>query len=350
MRHWVILAGGKGERFWPLSRRDRPKQFLDLEGQGRTLLQQTADRLTQTGEEVAIWVVTTAPVADLVREQLPDLPTDRLLIEPEPRDTAAAIAWTTWQIAQRHGEEAIIGFFPADHWIAPGPTFGETLEQAVVLVQSQPAIVTLGIEPTHPATGYGYIQQGHPVDVDQLQGVYRVQRFTEKPDRPTAEGFLNQGGFYWNSGMFLFQAGIALGELDRHCPHVIQPIRDKGTTAYGDLAKLSIDYALMEKTELAYVIPAAFGWDDLGDWLALGRLLPPQSDGNVAIGHHLGLDTQRAIVYNGDPDELVVTLGLEDLVVVREGKVTLIAHRHHTQNIKAIVKALQNHERWGDLL
>jgi mannose-1-phosphate guanylyltransferase len=346
----VILAGGKGERFWPLSRLDRPKQFLSLDGSGRSLLQATADRLLAMTEDwQTVWVVTSAHLAEGVREQLPDLPEENLLLEPEGKDTAPAVAWSTVEIAKRFGRDAVVGFFPADPWIGDEAAFRSTLKAAAELAAQEDAIVTLGISPTFPSTGYGYIQQGQSAGKYGEFPAYHVQRFTEKPDRATAEQFLSTGDFSWNSGMFIFRAGVTLDELQTHAPEIMEPIADKGVAAYADLPKKSIDYALMEKTQNAYVLPAAFGWDDLGDWNAIDRLLKTDQ-ANVELTNHIGLDTQGTLFYGTNPDELIVTIGLEDLVIVRDGNATLIVRKDRTQDIKQVLKDIQAHPQFKTLL
>jgi mannose-1-phosphate guanylyltransferase len=348
----VILAGGKGERFWPLSRKHRPKQFLCLDGSGRSLLQSTADRLlAMTGTWDDLWVVTASHLAEGVREQLPDLPEANLLVEPEGRDTAPAVAWSTLEIAQRVGRDRVLGFFPADHWIADPDKFQATLEAATALASQTEAIVTLGITPTFASSGYGYIQQGDTAGQHGIAALpaYRVQRFTEKPDRATAEEFIATGEFSWNSGMFVFRAGVALDELHRYAPEILNPLQTDGVAAYPTLPKTSIDYALMEKTQQAYVLPVAFGWDDLGDWNAIERLLKGDQP-NVELGRHVGLDTQGALLYAANDQELIVTIGLEDTVVVRDGNVTLIVKKDRTQDIKQALKAVQAHPDYQNLL
>jgi mannose-1-phosphate guanylyltransferase len=346
----VILAGGKGERFWPLSRRHRPKQFLCLDGTGISLLQATAQRLLAlAGGWPNLWVITAAPIASGIQAQLPPLPSGNLLIEPEGRDTAPAVAWASLAVAERYGEETVLGFFPADHWIGDQGAFEQTLTAAITFAQKTEAIVTLGIQPTHPATGYGYIEQGLPsIDCAGL-AVYPVSRFTEKPDLPTAEAFIKSGRYSWNSGMFFFRAGVVLAELERHAPQLLQALRERGVEAYASLEKISIDYTLMEKTQRAYVLPVNFGWDDLGDWNALERLLPAQG-ANVNIANHVAQESQGCIVYASDPGEVVVTLGLEDLVIVREGNVTLVARKDKTQAIKTVLKRLAQDDTYQSLL
>lgn len=346
----LILAGGKGERFWPLSRINRPKQFLSLDGTDQTLLQATANRLLALADGwERLGVITASHLAERVREQLPELPAENLLVEPEGRDTAPAVAWGTLEVARRFGEDAVVGFFPADHWIQDQNSYQQTIRAAATLARTQPAIVTLGITPTHPSTGYGYIEQGELTGTYEGLGAYRVTRFTEKPDRTTAETFISSGRFSWNSGMFVFQAGVAIAELQTHAPEILEPIQSQGVAAYAHLPKRSIDYALMEKTQKAYVLPAAFGWDDLGDWNAIERLLK-QEQPNVELGNHIGLGTQDAIFYASNPEEVIVTIGLKDVVVVRDGHVTLIVNKDQTQDIKKAVELIRNHDQFKHLL
>ena len=347
----IILAGGKGERFWPLSRRQYPKQFLQLDTSGRSLLQGTADRLLAiAGGWQNLWVITASHLEAGVREQLPELPPDNILVEPEGRDTAPAVTWATLEVARRYGQEAIVGFFPADHWIEDAQQFTHILHAGAELAQTQGAIVTLGIQPSYPSTGYGYIEQGEALGDFGGYGAYRVARFREKPDLATAQTFLESDRFSWNGGIFIFQAGVALGELRHHAPAVIGPLESQGVAGYSQVAKISIDYALMEKTQKACVLPVDFGWDDLGDWNALGRMLTPDAQNNVAVGSHQDLQSQGCIVYNANPQETIVTLGLEDVVVVRAGNATLVAHKSATQDIKKVLKQLTDNPDTQDLL
>jgi mannose-1-phosphate guanylyltransferase len=337
----VILAGGKGERFWPVSRRQHPKQFLSLDGSGLSLLQSTAQRLLPlAGDWSSLWVITASHLATGVRQQLPDLPDSNLLIEPEGKDTAPAVAWATLEVAQRHGESTIAGFFPADHWIADEAAYHDTVRAAAALASSRGAIATLGITPTFPSTGYGYIEQGEAIDTQEPNAAFQVARFTEKPDQATARDFIASGRFSWNSGMFIFPTGIMLQELDRHATEIMEPLRAKGVDAYATLTKLSIDYAVMEKTDKACVMPVSFGWDDLGDWNAVERLRQTPDQPNVEMARHVSIDTTGSIIYTSDKDEVVVTIGLEDMVIVRDGKATLVVHKNRTQDIKKAVKAI----------
>ncbi|NER52354.1 MAG: mannose-1-phosphate guanylyltransferase [Symploca sp. SIO1A3] len=346
----VILAGGKGERFWPLSRKYRPKQFLSLDGSGKSLLQATAERLSKlSGDPEKLWIVTSASMAQGVQEQLPQLPEKHLLAEPEGRDTAPAVAWAILEIARTYGEDAIVGFFPADHWIQDQKAFHTTIEAATKLASAEDSIVTLGITPTHPSTGYGYIEQGEKLGNLEGLPIYKVSQFTEKPDRETAESFLATNQFSWNSGMFIFRAEVVLAELRAHAPEIIGPLEEQGVAAYPQLPKKSIDYALMEKTQLSYVLPASFGWDDLGDWNALERLLNGDSP-NVELANHVGIDTEGAILYSSSEEEVIVTIGLEDVVVVRDRNATLIVKKDRTQEIKQVLKELRSNPKFNNFL
>jgi mannose-1-phosphate guanylyltransferase len=349
----IILAGGKGERFWPLSRKHRPKQFLSLDGTGVSLLQGTAQRLlTIAGGWENVWVITSAQLAAGVQEQLPELPIANLLVEPEGRDTAAAVAWATLMVSARYGSQATVGFFPADHYIADEAEFNKTLAAAAALAVETPSIVTLGIAPHFPATGYGYIQEGAKAGEFLGHQAFQVNRFTEKPDRDTATEFLKLGNYTWNSGMFIFTAQTLLNEMQQHAPEIMMPLLAKGIEAYPTLPKQSVDYALMEKTQLAYVLPVSFGWDDLGDWNAIERLLKGDEahNPNVELAQHIGLDTAGAILYASSNDEVIVTIGLEDVVVVRDGNVTLVVDKNRTQEIKGVLGKIKESDQFEHLL
>ncbi|MGC1309294.1 MAG: mannose-1-phosphate guanylyltransferase [Phormidesmis sp.] len=350
----IILAGGKGERFWPVSRLKRPKQFLCLDGGDRTLLQSTADRLLPLASWDQLFVITAAHLADGVAEQLPKMPSENILVEPQGRDTAPAVAWATLEVAKRFGDEAVCGFFPADHYITDEARYCDTLRAAMALAVREGVIATLGITPTFPSTGYGYIEQGSAAGTLTAGSVidlpaYKVSRFAEKPDKATAETFLSSGKYSWNSGMFIFPAAVMIAELKAHAPEMTHALIEKGVDAYATLDKLSIDYAVMEKTDRAYVVPANFGWDDLGDWNAIERLLKGDNQ-NIEMCQHVGIDTAGSILYSADPDEVIVTIGLEDIVVVRDGNATLIVKKDRTQDIKQAVKTLGAQDKFQHLL
>lgn len=340
----VILAGGKGERFWPLSRLQCPKQFLCLDGSGKSLLQSTAERLLNlAGGWQNLRVITSQLLADGVKQQLPLLPLENILVEPMGKDTAPAVTWASLEIEKLYGKSACVGFFPADHYIGNQVEFEKTITTGIKYALDNDAIVTLGIKPEYPSTGFGYIEEGERQGEKDGISIYKVNRFTEKPNIETAKDFIATGRYSWNSGMFIFPVGLVLGELGKYAPEILQPLREKGVSAYEELAKISIDYALMEKTPLTYVIPAEFGWDDLGDWNALERLLE-KKETNVVVGNFVGKDTYNSIIYNNEKGEVIMTIGMDDVVIVREGNATLVVNKNQTQEIKNALKLLQERE------
>lgn len=342
----VILAGGSGERFWPLSRKNKPKQFLTLEDGGMSLIQATAERLMQLcGSYEKIFVVTSTEYRSQVLEQLPDLPSENLIVEPVARDTAPAVLYAALTVKKFY-PNAVMGVFPSDHRITEPQAFVEVMQAAIVVAASEQAIVTLGITPSYPATGYGYIQRGtFLIEVSGL-AAYQVNCFTEKPDLATAEAFIDSGLYSWNSGMFVWHVDTVLAEYAQYQPQMHQILteamqeRGKIKDIFPFIEKISVDYAILEKSKRVVVIPAEFGWDDLGDWNALERLLQRQGQ-NVSVGKHLGLDTEGAIMYTTNGDDLIVTIGLEDVVIVRTQEVTLVVRKDRTQDIKKIVQKLK---------
>ncbi len=333
----VIMAGGRGQRFWPISTEDKPKQFLDLERRGRTLLQATFDRLWPLcGGADKVFVITGERYADLVRQQLPDLPTENLLLEPVGRDTAPAVALAALEISARF-DNAVMGLFTADHRVGNVPVFGQAVRQALTLTQKTNGLTTLGIKPHYPATGFGYIQAGEP-----LADGFKVARFVEKPDEATALGYLAQGGYYWNNGIFLWHTQTILSELKRHVPELmaeLEPAFRQGRIAkvFPKLKKISIDYAVLEKTDKAYVVPADYDWDDLGDWLAVERHLG-NGEANTVSGNHIHLDSHNNIIYCEDEQSVIVTIGVEDLVIAKSGDTVLVTRKDRAQDIKKLLE------------
>jgi mannose-1-phosphate guanylyltransferase len=355
----LIMAGGVGQRFWPLSTAERPKQFLDLERSGRTLLQATFDRvLLSTKQADKIFVITGEHYARLVQEQLPDLPHDNILLEPIGRDTAPAIALAMLEIKHRLGNP-VVGVFPSDHRVGNVAAFLETSKMAFRQAQTTESLVTLGIQPDHPATGYGYIERGEAVvNVDPLGSdshntasqntgshntVFKVAKFVEKPPLEQAKAYLSSGRFSWNGGIFFWQTEVILSELALHAPSLLQPLEAAhraGTLneVFPTLPKISIDYAVLEKTDKAFVIPADFEWDDLGDWQALERLLQKEHASiNTVIGQHVGLEATGNIIYSDDADDIIVTLGIEDLVIVKRHNAMLLMRKDRIQDIKQLL-------------
>ena len=330
------MAGGQGTRFWPLSTADRPKQFLDLERTGRTLLQATYDRLLPlTGGPQGIYVATGARYRDLVREQLPEVPADQVLVEPSPRDSGPAIALAALTIHRRTGG-ATLGFFSSDHRIPGVDAFHAAVRRAVALAESERGLVTLGIAPTHPSTSYGYVQRGEAA----CDG-FRVARFAEKPNADRARQYLAAGELEWNAGIFVWRSDVILEELAEHAPDIANPLLAAPDGALDDvfptLPRRSIDYAVMEHSRRAFVVPVDCGWDDIGDWVALERLLAHDADTNTVVGTHVGLAASGNVIYTSGVDDVVVTVGVHDLVVVKHGNTVLLVAKDRIGDLKQVL-------------
>jgi len=341
----LILAGGSGTRFWPLSRRQRPKQLLALEG-GRSLLQQTFDRLQPLVAPEAVWVCTTETLAAAVREQLPEIPPEQVLVEPVGRNTAPAIAWSVRSMppAARAGVVAVL---PADHRFGDPEGFRRVLGEAAAVAAAEPRILTLGVQPHRPETGYGYLELGE--NLPGWAGVRRVVRFREKPDLATAQRFLAAGNFLWNGGIFVFR-GTVLLERVAHCmPELADGIEaiaaEPRRTAelYPTLPATSIDFGVMEKLDDLATLPLDCGWSDLGSWEALAEILPTDAAGNTAHGDVLAEDCRDSLLWAEEGTLAVV--GIEGLVVVRTGDAVLVMPKDRAQDVKAIVERLKSARR-----
>jgi mannose-1-phosphate guanylyltransferase len=337
----VIMAGGRGTRFWPLSTATRPKQFLDLERTGRTLLQATFDRLQPLlGAADHLFVATAAPFVPLVREQLPHLPPERILIEPASRDSGPAIALAALTIERSVGP-SLLAFFSSDHKIADVAAFHHAVRVGAALSERERALLTLGVVPTYPSTAFGYVRRGAAVG----EG-YRVAAFVEKPNAVRAAAYLERGDHYWNAGIFIAPSDVLLDEYAEHAPELLAPLRAASTPealaeAFVALPRRSIDYAVMEQTRRALVIPLDCGWDDIGDWVALERLLGRDADANTVAGRHVGLEASGNIVYTEADDDVVVTVGVHDLIVVKRGNTVLLVAKDRVGELRR----LQDDER-----
>lgn len=340
----VVPAGGAGTRLWPLSRRTSPKFLLDLTGAGRSLLQQTADRLVpMTGERLL--VVTGVAHAAAVAEQLPQLAAGRLLAEPSPRDSMPAIAWAA-AVVERQDPDAVIGSFAADHVIADAPAFRSCVEQAVEVARTG-RIVTIGIAPTGPSTGFGYIRPGQPLP--GMASARAVDRFVEKPDAVTAAEYV-EAGYLWNAGMFVARAGDLLDALAAYHPELAQGARRIAADpallgpVWPELSRIAIDHAVAEPAAVdgrVAVVPATFDWDDLGDFAALAQLTPTRPDGPAVLGDAelvTALRSSGLVVPAGG--RAVAVVGLDDVVVVDTPDAVLVLSRERAQQVKAIVEAL----------
>ena len=351
MFHAMIMAGGGGTRFWPRSRVRRPKQFLAFSGD-RTLLQGTLDRIAPLVPADRCWVITGAAHAGEAHAQLADLPADHVVGEPVGRDTAACIGLGAALIA-RDDPQATIIVMPADHVIEPAAEFQRAALAADQFANEFPAaLLTFGIPPAYPATGYGYIQRGEELGQRNGIPVARVRAFREKPSADAAEKFLQSGDFYWNSGIFVWKATAILGELRRQRPAVYAaveriaeawatPRRDQVFRAeYEKLEKISIDYAVMENAAQVLVIRAPYQWDDVGSWLALERRNPQDAAGNTVQGLHCGIDTKDCVIA-GEPGKLITTIGVSNLLIVQDGDALLVADRREEATVKQLVDKLK---------
>ncbi|HTU91389.1 MAG TPA: mannose-1-phosphate guanylyltransferase [Gemmataceae bacterium] len=351
MLHATILAGGGGTRFWPRSRQQRPKQFLTLGGE-RTLLQQARDRIEGLLPAERTWVITGQAYQAETGRQLPELSLDRIVGEPCGRDTAPCIGLGAALIA-RHDPSAVMLVTPADHVIEPVREFERAAHVAARMAEEHPgALITFGIPPTFPSTGYGYIHRGAEAGQRQGVSVFRVQRFEEKPTADRAERFVASGEYFWNSGIFVWQVATVLDELQRQQPQLYDAVRriaDAWDTPrrdevlrreYESLPKVSIDYAVMEHAREVLVVKAPYRWDDVGSWLALERMNPQDADHNTVLATHCGLKTNHCIIV-GDAGKLIATIGVENLVIVQDGDATLIADRRDEGTVKQLVDLLK---------
>lgn len=351
MLHAMIMAGGGGTRFWPRSRNRRPKQFLTFAGD-RTLLQGTYDRIAAQVPPERTWVITGGAHVEEARRQLAELPGEQIVGEPTGRDTAACIGLGAALIARTDPTATMI-VMPADHVIEPVREFQRAVHAAEQFTNDFPeALLTFGIPPTYPATGYGYIQRGETLGQRQNVTAYQVSAFKEKPNADTAERFLQSGEFYWNSGIFVWKATTILAELRRQRPQLyaaIERIVEGWPTPdqdaifrreYESLEKISIDYAVMENARRVLVIQAPYQWDDVGSWLALERRNPQDADGNTVQGTHCGVDTKNCVIAT-DSDRIIATLGVSDLLIIQDGDATLVADRKREGDVKLIVDRLK---------
>lgn len=349
----VIMAGGRGERFWPMSTSKRPKQLLDLVGD-KPLIAESVDRVKEVIPPERVFVITNQDLVDATCEALPDLPPENIIGEPMGRDTAAAVALGC-ALVESKSSEAVFAVLTADHIMGNLPIFEQTLTDAMTFASEEDVLITMGIQPTHPDTGFGYIR------VDELrQGpgettFYDVKRFEEKPDLARAKSFVESGTCFWNSGMFIWSAASVRKALTTFCPpltrmmDVVKPSIGTGDfhavlrKEYENLSKISVDYALMEKADNIVMARGEFDWDDVGSWPAIENHFEQDEGGNTRIGTTEMLESTGNIVYSRD--RLTACLGVENLIVVQAEGVTLVCAKDQEQDIKQLVKAL--HER-GD--
>lgn len=346
----IIMAGGSGTRFWPLSRQSRPKQLLPLGPGDEALLFATARRAMQLIAPERVFVVTNARLAEPIAEMLPDVPRSNILAEPVGRNTAPCVAWAAARV-RRIQPEGVLAVLPADHHIGDEKGFVEVLSRALDAATGGD-MVTIGIQPSRPETGYGYVELGEPI----AEGVHRARRFVEKPNRQRAEQFLAAGNFLWNSGMFFFRADVILDAVRAHLPGLGEAIEafDEAARAgneaavvverYADLPAVSIDHGVMEKAERVAVVPGSFGWSDLGSWTTAWELSERDAEDNALPPDAVTVET-RGCYTRAPKGKLVALVGVRDLVVVDTEDALLIVPRDRAQDVRTVVDVLK---RRGD--
>lgn len=341
MNHLVIMAGGVGSRFWPMSTPDFPKQFIDIMGTGRTMIQQTFDRYEGIIDIHHVWVVTSARYKNIVAEQLEGIDPQHILLEPCMRNTAPCLAYASWKI-QMEDPEALIMVAASDHLVTDVESFRAAVQIGFDFIAAGDRILTLGMTPTRPETGYGYIEQGEEV----AQGVHALASFREKPDLATAEAYLAKGCYTWNSGMFLWSVSTIVSEIRRYAPSVAALFDEMAPAFFTDseqevvnhlfpqCEKISIDYAVMEKTKIAYVLPSEFGWSDVGTWGSLHTLTPHDEAENAVIGDDVAMINAHHNMVRMPAGKRVVIEGIDNCIVAEHNGTLLICRLSDEQEIK----------------
>jgi mannose-1-phosphate guanylyltransferase len=343
----LIMAGGVGSRFWPKSRNNFPKQFIDILGIGKSLLQLTYERSLKICSRENIFILSNEQYSDLIKKQLDGLPEGNIIAEPSRNNTAPCIAYASFKINQLNSKASIV-VAPSDHLILHEEIFLKKIQQALSYITDNDALVTLGITPTRPDTGYGYINYKK----EDFEGVHRVLRFLEKPDLEKAKEFLVSGDYLWNAGIFVWKVNTILTALAKHSPEIYR-LFERGRPCYNTLdeqpfilenyplsANISIDYAIMEKAENVFTIPGEFGWSDLGTWASLYEVAEKDEHNNVSAGHTINLSETTNCIIQIPKDKVAVIKGLDNYIVVDDGKVLLIYPKDREQEIKEVSKAI----------
>ena len=347
----LIMAGGKGERFWPKSRISLPKQFLSLTDDGLTMIQLTVKRILPVVAMDDIYIVTNRDYIDLVRTQLPEIPEENIICEPVGRNTAPCIGLGAMYISKKY-EDALMIVLPSDHLCRDTDKFLEIIEGACETAEQGDNLVTVGITPTYPETGYGYIKY-EPEAV--LGMACAVDRFVEKPDLPTAKAYLESGDYLWNSGMFIWKISTILGRMKELIPGtykgligiraVIGTPQERATLkeVFPGFTSESIDYAIMERSKNIYIIPGDFGWDDVGSWLAVERISKNDENGNTIQGTVVYRDTKNSII-QGSKDKVIAAIGIEDMIIVDTDDALLLCPKERAGEIKAILEKMRKNK------
>ena len=343
----LIMAGGRGERFWPKSRMNLPKQFLSLTGDGKTMIQLTVERIAPLVDIQDVYIATNESYRHLVLEQLPDLPEENILCEPVGRNTAPCIGLGAAHISKKYGD-ALMMVLPSDHLIKYEPIFRQTLQDACRVAEQGENLVTLGITPDEPETGYGYIKFNPNVT---LERACAVERFVEKPNLEKAKEYLASQEYLWNSGMFIWKVSTILNNIKAYLPEMYEGLETIkaaiGTEAqesvlkatFPGLQSVSVDYGIMEKAQNIYTLAGTFGWDDVGSWLAVGRIQKTNEFGNVVSGSVVSVNTRNCIIQGGS--KLIATVGLSDIVVVDTEDALLVCNKENAGEIKKVLESLK---------
>lgn len=355
----VIMAGGSGERFWPLSRHNRPKQLLCLTSAEKTMLEEAVDRIAPLIPREHVYVITAEHLVEPIRDEGVGIPPENVVAEPCKRNTAGCLIYAAAHLLAKYGLEPAqmtMSVTTADHIIGEPDRFRACVETAMDTAERDDCLVTLGMTPTRPETGYGYIQIGNPIDSPSDVPVYRVAAFHEKPNREKAEEFIEQGNYFWNGGMFFWKLSTFLEELHRARPEfaevahaITEALRAKddgaAAAAFESLESISIDYALMEKASRVAMVRADFPWDDVGAWPSLERSHKADAAGNVALGNPVLYDCENCIVYNETGDEMAVSVvGAQDLVVIVTRDAVLVIPKDRAQDVRHAVDALRKRD------
>ncbi len=340
--HVVIMAGGIGSRFWPMSTPEYPKQFIDVMGVGKSLIQLTVERFKGICPKENFWVVTSEKYVDIVKEQLPQIPAQHILAEPEARNTAPCIAYACWKIRKEFPQANIV-VTPSDALVIDTAEFARCIAVALEKTADSQAIVTLGMMPTRPETGYGYIAAQGEADA---KGICKVEAFKEKPDVETAKGYLAAGNYFWNAGIFVWNADTITNAIRRYAPQIAGVMDELEPALFTDkeaeelkrlfptCEKISIDYAVMEKAEDIFVLPAEFGWSDLGSWGSLRTLLPQDEAGNAKVGGRVDMYNCRNCVVHAAEEKRVILEGLDGYIVAEKNGQLLVCRLSEEQRIK----------------
>jgi len=350
----VIMAGGIGTRFWPLSTKETPKQFLYILGK-RSMIQQTVDRVLQLAEYRDIYIVTNESQIGLVKQHLPELPEENIIAEPMGRNTAACIGLSAVLLQDKYEKDETMLVLPADHYIGKPERFRETIAQADAFVIEHKKLLTFGIQPTYPATGYGYIEFGREIQKDPLP-IFSVKQFKEKPDADTAEQFVQSGTFAWNSGMFLWRIDSIIDATKAYMPSLFSSLNEiknswnsdmeRVSKIYSELKSVPVDIGIMEKADNAVVVPVNINWNDIGSWEALDEMKEKDKDGNCFEVPVMNVESHNSYVYSDNPQKRIALIDVDDVIVVETKDALLVCRKEKSQDVKKIVEIIEKEHNY----